>query len=91
VENLIVMSKGVEITPDDLPAAIRNFSGQEELRLEVGIPLDEVERRAIIATLDSVNGNKSHAARVLGIGRKTLLRKLEGYGLTVSGEDSVDE
>ena len=84
VENLIVMSKGVEITPDDLPAAIRNFSGQEELRLEVG-------RRAIIATLDSVNGNKSHAARVLGIGRKTLLRKLEGYGLTVSGEDSVDE
>ncbi|NPV02204.1 MAG: sigma-54-dependent Fis family transcriptional regulator [Brevinematales bacterium] len=91
VENLIVMSKGVEITPDDLPAAIRNFSGQEELRLEVGIPLDEVERRAIIATLDSVNGNKSHAARVLGIGRKTLLRKLEGYGMTLSGEDGGDE
>jgi DNA-binding NtrC family response regulator len=91
VENLVVMNKGQEITPDDLPSAVRNFSGQEELRLEVGIPLEEVERRAIIATLDSVGWNKSHAARVLGIGRKTLLRKLEGYGMTDSGDDSIDE
>ena len=48
---------------------------------EVTVPssMEEIERLAIEATLDYTEGDKSHAARALGIGRKTLYRKLEQY------------
>ncbi|HWW75401.1 MAG TPA: sigma-54 dependent transcriptional regulator, partial [Pyrinomonadaceae bacterium] len=49
--------------------------------LALGVPatLDEIERRAIEATLDYTGGDKTRAARSLGIGRKTLYRKLRQY------------
>jgi transcriptional regulator with GAF, ATPase, and Fis domain len=48
---------------------------------EITVPssMEEIERQAIEATLDYTAGDKSHAARALGIGRKTLYRKLEQY------------
>jgi transcriptional regulator with GAF, ATPase, and Fis domain len=48
---------------------------------EITVPssMEEIERQAIEATLDYTDGDKSHAARALGIGRKTLYRKLEQY------------
>ncbi|WP_225931448.1 helix-turn-helix domain-containing protein [Leptolyngbya sp. 7M] len=42
--------------------------------------MEEVEERTIKATLDFTEGDKSRAARLLKIGRKTLYRKLEQYG-----------
>src|SRR5712691_6239187 len=59
---------------------------------EVTVPssMEEIERQAIEATLDYTKGDKTHAARSLGIGRKTLYRKLEqyngGHGATNSNE-----
>jgi len=52
---------------------------------EVTVPssMEEIERQAIEATLDYTEGDKSHAARALGIGRKTLYRKLEQYNGSV--------
>jgi two-component system response regulator HydG len=49
------------------------------VRLEIDIPstVEEIERRAIEATLDYTGGDKTRAARALGIGRKTLYRKLQ--------------
>ncbi|MEW6269039.1 MAG: helix-turn-helix domain-containing protein, partial [Thermodesulfobacteriota bacterium] len=44
------------------------------------VPLEEVERRYILRVMEAVGGNKSQAAHVLGLGRKTLYRKLEAYG-----------
>jgi transcriptional regulator with GAF, ATPase, and Fis domain len=51
------------------------------IRLELDVPLsmDEVEKMVIEATLDYTSGDKTHAARVLEIGRKTLYRKLQRY------------
>jgi len=46
-----------------------------------GIPLDMVEKNTILAMLDKVGGNKSEAARRLGITRRTLHLKLKKYGL----------
>jgi two-component system response regulator HydG len=43
------------------------------------VPLEEVERRYILRVLESVNGNKTSAARILGLDRVTLYRKLERY------------
>jgi DNA-binding NtrC family response regulator len=56
--------------------------------------MDEIEKQAIEATLDYTHGDKTHAARALGIGRKTLYRKLDQYAgggkseLISDGEDS---
>ncbi|HEY0407986.1 MAG TPA: sigma 54-interacting transcriptional regulator [Pyrinomonadaceae bacterium] len=51
------------------------------LHLEITVPssIDEIERQAIEATLDYTSGDKTRAARALGIGRKTLYRKLQQY------------
>lgn len=52
------------------------------ITLEIDVPssIDEIEQQVIEATLDYTKGDKSHAARMLGIGRKTLYRKLQQYG-----------
>ena len=51
------------------------------IQLEINVPstMDEIERKAIEATLDYTKGDKTRAARSLGIGRKTLYRKLQQY------------
>jgi two-component system response regulator HydG len=41
--------------------------------------MDEIEKKVITATLDYTEGDKSRAARLLNIGRKTLYRKLDQY------------
>ena len=51
------------------------------------VPLEEVERRYILRVLEAVGGNKTLAAQVLGLDRKTLYRKLERYAGDVSADD----
>ncbi|HEY0006267.1 MAG TPA: helix-turn-helix domain-containing protein, partial [Pyrinomonadaceae bacterium] len=60
--------------------------------LEINVPssIDEIERQAIEATLDYTAGDKTRAARALGIGRKTLYRKLLQYNDAVD-QDEKDE
>lgn len=55
----------------------------KSIGLEIELPssMDEIEKQAIEATLDYVKGDKSHAARLLSIGRKTLYRKIADYGI----------
>ncbi len=59
----------------------RAASEGRDVTLEVSVPatIEEIERRAIEATLDYTGGDKTRAARALGIGRKTLYRKLRQY------------
>jgi two-component system response regulator HydG len=45
------------------------------------MPLDEVEKATILKTLESAGGNKSEAARRLGITRRTLYKRLRLYGV----------
>ncbi len=68
--------KDFEIDGDVLPAG--SPQGPPEL---IGRPLDEVERWAIEQTLALTAGNREEAARLLGIGARTLYRKLEKYAL----------
>ncbi|MBP7416680.1 MAG: sigma 54-interacting transcriptional regulator [Pyrinomonadaceae bacterium] len=49
------------------------------IQIELPSAMDEIEKQVIEATLDYTEGDKSHAARLLNIGRKTLYRKLEQY------------
>ena len=81
IESAVVMSKSNIITVDDLPPHINTESDQEFVRISTGSTLADIEREVIRATLARQNGNKTRAAEVLGIGRKTLHRKLQEYGL----------
>lgn len=53
----------------------------DRVRLDVGMSLEDMERVAIARTLESVDGNRRRAADILGIGERTLYRKLKMYGL----------
>ncbi|MDQ3821360.1 MAG: hypothetical protein M3362_27280 [Acidobacteriota bacterium] len=59
------------------------------IQLEINVPstIDEIERKAIEATLDYTKGDKTRAARTLGIGRKTLYRKLQQYQKDATGAE----
>jgi DNA-binding NtrC family response regulator len=79
IESAIVMCKGKIITADDLPPHLRAGSEKDSIRLDTGITLLEAEKQIISFTLNQQGGNKSKTAEILGIGRKTLHRKLAGY------------
>ena len=81
IESAVVLAKGNMITLDDLPPNIRGETGGDLLRLPVGASLVDVEKEVIRSTLAREGGNKSRTAEILGIGRKTLHRKIEEYGL----------
>ncbi len=44
------------------------------------LPLDEVEKRHVLRVLDACHGNRTEAAKILGVDRKTLYRRLLRYG-----------
>lgn len=62
-------------------------------RLEIDVPssMDDIERQAIEATLDYTSGDKTRAARLLNIGRKTIYRKLEQYNGKREGSEGENE
>lgn len=82
IERAVAFARGAIITPDDLPARVRT-SGQTAALIARSsarrLTLDELEREYILETLRQTNGNKSRAAELLGLDRKTLYRKLDEY------------
>lgn len=82
IESAVVMAKGSVITADDLPPSIhRGDEGTDNIAISMGSTLEDAEREIIRATLAAHGGNKTRTAEVLGIGRKTLHRKVTEYGL----------
>jgi two-component system, NtrC family, response regulator AtoC len=93
MERAVALAEHDEIRPEDLPERVRTYrppqpttpcGNASSLR-----PLDHVERDHILGVLEAVSGNKSQAARILGLDRKTLYRKLEGYGVMLGSEEQV--
>ena len=87
IESAVVMTSGPYITLDDLPPSIRSGDEVPSIHIPVGVTMADAEREVILQTLSAQNGNKSRTAEVLGIGRKTLHRKLDEYGLDTKSED----
>ncbi|RKX79520.1 MAG: sigma-54-dependent Fis family transcriptional regulator [Spirochaetes bacterium] len=79
IESAIVMCKGNIITIDDLPPSVRTESDGNYIKINLGESLAEAEKKIIQHTLHYQHGNKSKTAEILGIGRKTLHRKLREY------------
>ncbi|MBP7494077.1 MAG: sigma-54-dependent Fis family transcriptional regulator [Spirochaetales bacterium] len=91
IESAVVLCKGQYITLEDLPPVLRSGADENYVKISLGTPLEEAEREIIQANLSYFRGNKSKTAEVLGIGRKTLHRKLKEYGLETEPEPVESE
>jgi two-component system, NtrC family, response regulator AtoC len=92
IERAIVISSGPEITLDDLPQIIRTFGVEihdinRDSYIDMSGTMDEiierVEEKVIRKTYAECNGNVSELARRLNLGRATIYRKAEKYGLPI--------
>jgi DNA-binding NtrC family response regulator len=79
IESAVVMCKGNIITIDDLPPSVGLDTDENYIKIDLGATLSEAEREIIRNTLSLNKGNKSKTAEMLGIGRKTLHRKIAEY------------
>ena len=81
IEAGVVMCHGRTIELEDLPEQIKSIDNEDVLSVKLGSSLEEVEKELITRTISFCGGNKTKAATVLGIGRKTLHRKLLEYNM----------
>ncbi len=88
IEGAVALCKGDKITLRDLPPSVRGASaGPPAAHLSIPVPasgltpLQEAEKQLIIRALQECDGNRTLAARKIGISRRTLHRKLHEYHL----------
>ena len=79
VERAVALGSGQVLTLNDLPTNLQHGIFERRLGMDDLVPLDELERRAIFRALRETGGDKLAAARLLGIGKTTLYRKLKEY------------
>jgi two-component system response regulator HydG len=83
MEHAVALARSEAIAPLDLPARVRHHRPSQLIVAgddpEALVPLDEVERRYVLRVLEAVGGHRATAARVLGVDRKTLYRKLQRW------------
>jgi DNA-binding NtrC family response regulator len=87
VERGVLVSKGPEITVNDLPDSLReDTSSAAEFVIPPHRTLAEIEKMAILQTLQRTNWNKQEAAQILGLYRPTLYSKMKKHEIVESGK-----
>jgi two-component system response regulator HydG len=81
VERAVALGSGPIVHVGDLPSSLQYPSSERAPEKEELLPLEELERRAILRMLRETGGDKLAAARMLGIGKTTLYRKLKQYNM----------
>lgn len=79
IERAIALGSGPILHAGDLPTSLQYGTGERLSQNDELLPLEELERRAILRALREAGGDKLSAARILGIGKTTLYRKLKQY------------
>jgi len=82
IESAVVLSSSTYLREGDIPDFREELATAVPPEAPDDLSLDEMERSTILKTLESVRGNKSEAARKLGITRATLHKKLKKYGVS---------
>ncbi len=88
IESSVVMCRGNIITLNDMPPSVAAGRDDEYIRISPGMSLEEAEKEIIRMTLIHAKGNKTKTAEILGIGRKTLHRKIKEFNL--EGEKNTE-
>lgn len=93
IEGAVVIAEGSTLRLEDLPPAVRKSQENSSISIPAGTDMDTAEKIIIRETLLFCQGNKSKTAQVLGIGRKTLHRKLLEMNLVSedTGEEEEEE
>jgi DNA-binding NtrC family response regulator len=93
IEHAILHARNGEVTPDDLPPKLQSEDVRRAAQhsplsaLYADLPtFDEMERRYLLHVMEATGGNRSRAAEVLGINRRTLYRMAERFGISLEGE-----
>jgi DNA-binding NtrC family response regulator len=81
IERAVALGSGPIVHVSDLPSNLQYPTSERVPEKDELLPLEELERRAILRTLRQTTGDKLAAARILGIGKTTLYRKLKQYHL----------
>ncbi len=96
VESMVILTQENRLTKENIPYEIREKAGEtvssstQEPTIEPGeTTLADLEKKVILETLKKFKGNRTKTAEALGIGRRTLIRKLHEYG--VGKETDEDE
>ncbi|HUK29964.1 MAG TPA: sigma-54 dependent transcriptional regulator [Candidatus Acidoferrum sp.] len=79
IERAVALGPGPNLQLSDLPSSLHYGKGSQPQEDDKFVPLDTMERRAIFRALQESGGDKVVAARMLGIGKTTLYRKLKYY------------
>lgn len=84
IEKMVVLAMGEKLTADDVPMEVRTMPTERgtsaaEIPENNNLSLEEADKERILATIESCKGNKSKAAEILGISRRTLHRKLNAW------------
>jgi DNA-binding NtrC family response regulator len=79
IERAVALGSGPLVQTGDLPSNLQYGTSEKMSQLDQLLPLEELERRAILRALQEAGGDKLAAARLLGIGKTTLYRKLKQY------------
>ena len=85
VENMVVLAADDRLVVDDLPAEIYEPPAdvaEQQFSELAGISIEEAEKKLIRNTLKMVGGNRERAAGILGIGERTLYRKIKEYDIS---------
>jgi len=92
IEYAVLHARGRAIVPEDLPEKLQSAQVRAAARSPLSalfedLPaLDELERRYLLYILEVTGGNRTRAAEVLGIDRRTLYRMIERYNIDTNGE-----
>jgi two-component system response regulator HydG len=84
IERAVIMSRGEMITAAEFPDVFRELDVNADDKvnwLPSGKSLKEIEKQMILQTLEESDGNRTHAADILGISRRTLQIKFKEYGI----------
>ena len=84
IRTMVVMCDKDKLDVADIPPEIAQrpqLTADTRAAGLAGVPLNELEKQAIIDTLAKTQGNREKAAKILGIGERTLYRKIKEYNL----------
>ncbi|MEW5914678.1 MAG: sigma-54 dependent transcriptional regulator [Thermodesulfobacteriota bacterium] len=81
VERAVILAAGPRLEAEDLPLGLVSPSPAGEDALRAGMTIHQAEHLLIVKTLEATGGNRTRAAELLGITRKTLQNKIKEYGL----------
>jgi DNA-binding NtrC family response regulator len=92
IERAVLVAKGSEITTTDLPETIREEApGSTDFAIPAHRTLAEIEKMAILQTLQRTNWNKQEAAQILGLYRPTLYSKMRKHEIQDAGKSARSE